>query len=265
MSAAYREQAPSPGLRDVVRCIWTFEDVAPDPEPQRIAPDGCAELIVHIETPYAETGGAPQPRVLFAGQITAPLTLSARGRTSVLAVRFEPHGARAFLGMSMAKATDRRIDLATLHGDTAAMFSVAVKAAPDRDTRIALAESYLVARMGHAPRIDALVRDGVERLARGETVDAGACCERARQRRFADQVGVSPRMLASIFRFRRVFDAIEQPGASGWVEAALTAGYFDQPQMARDFRRFLGCTASDWARRQTGLARALAASETYKC
>lgn len=67
-----------------------------------------------------------------------------------------------------------------------------------------------------------------------------------------------------MLRFRRVFDSIEGPGPPGWVEAALAAGYFDQPQMARDFRRFLGVSSRQWAAQRVGLAKALAASETYK-
>ena len=87
--------------------------------------------------------------------------------------------------------------------------------------------------------------------------------QRALQRRFKDRVGVPPRILRSIFRFRRVFDHAEGPDALGWLEAGLEAGYFDQPQLARDFRRFLGCTATEWARDQIGLARSLA-SQSYK-
>ncbi|HWQ87614.1 hypothetical protein, partial [Brevundimonas sp.] len=71
------------------------------------------------------------------------------------------------------------------------------------------------------------------------------------------------RMLRSILRFRRVFDHAEGPDALGWLEAGLEAGYFDQPQLARDFRRFLGCTATEWARDQVGLARRIA-SQSYK-
>jgi transcriptional regulator GlxA family with amidase domain len=71
--------------------------------------------------------------------------------------------------------------------------------------------------------------------------------ERQLQRRFKAHVGVSPRQLQSVLRFRRVFDAIERTGPPGWVEAALAAGYFDQRQMARDFRRYLGVSARQWA------------------
>jgi AraC-like DNA-binding protein len=65
-------------------------------------------------------------------------------------------------------------------------------------------------------------------------------------------------------RFRRVFDEIEKPGPRGWVEAALAAGYFDQPQMARDFRRYLGMSSRQWVQQRAGLAKALTAPETYK-
>ena len=116
-----------------------------------------------------------------------------------------------------------------------------------------------------AGRLDPRVRAEVEAATEARSVPPRAPTEqRALQRRFADRVGVSPRLLRSIVRFRRVFDHAADPArAEGWLGAGLEAGYFDQPQMARDFRRFLGCTATDWAREQHDLARAIA-SQSYK-
>ena len=37
------------------------------------------------------------------------------------------------------------------------------------------------------------------------------------------------------------------------LEAALGEGAFDKPGIARDFRRFLGCTAGEWARQRLGV------------
>lgn len=113
--------------------------------------------------------------------------------------------------------------------------------------------------------VDAAIGAEVEAIAADRPAAVRTPAEqRAVQRRFLDRVGVSPRALRSITRFRRVFDHVTtgDPDA-GWLEAGLEAGYFDQPQMARDFRRFLGCTATQWARDQVELARAIA-SETYK-
>jgi AraC-like DNA-binding protein len=259
-SPIYREFAPRAALVEFVHVIWTFS--APhDETPQPIAPDGRSELIVHCGNPYREHGVVEvQPRVLFAGQLTKPLTLVAHGDIAVVGVRFWPDGARAFLGRSVDAATDRRLDLAVLHGEAAVNLGQAVRAIKDLREAAELAEDYVETRLAGA-HIDAIVREAVTRLLAGQgTRTPAGVSERQFQRRFKAEVGVNPRTLQTILRFRRVFDAIEHPEISGWVEAALTAGYFDQPQMARDFRRFLGCTAREWAAQRAGLAQALTAS-----
>jgi AraC-like DNA-binding protein len=253
----YREFAPRAALRDFVHCVWTFEGPA-DETPQPIAPDGRPELIIHRRKPYLERGaGEAQPRVLFAGQLTMPLILVTRIEAAVIGVRFRPDGARAFLGSSIDTATDKRLDLEALHGEAAARLGRAVRASRSLREAAQAAEAYVAARLAGA-QVDPVVRKAVTALLAGEAAtvrpDVSA---RQLQRRFKAEVGVSPRMLQTILRFRRVFDVIAQPETSGWVEAALSAGYFDQPQMARDFRRFLGCTAREWATQKAGLARAL--------
>ena len=64
-------------------------------------------------------------------------------------------------------------------------------------------------------------------------------------------------MLASVIRFRRVFEALQAPDVANWTDAAQAAGYFDHPQMARDFRRFVGCAPSRYLASREGLAASL--------
>lgn len=260
----YREFAPRQALAPYVHCIWTFAGPADD-TPQPIAPDGRPELIVHAGAPYLErsaSGDAAQPRVLFAGQISEPLTLVAAGDVNVIGVRFHPYAARAFLGVDADVATNQRLDLRPLHSEAQTLDHNV--AGLDADAGLRLVQNYVETRMVGA-EIDADVKVAVEMMfAGGEAERPAHIAERQWQRRFKAEIGVSPRQLQTVLRFRRVFDAIEHPETSGWIEAALKAGYFDQPQMARDFRRFLGCTAREWAARADGLAKALAASETYK-
>ncbi|MCC4294093.1 AraC family transcriptional regulator [Brevundimonas aurantiaca] len=260
----YQEFAPPPALAPFVRVIWTY--AAPDPSPtiQRIAPDGCPELVFDLGAPYAEQGedGAfrLQPSALFAGQMTRPLAMKPTGPTELVSVRFEPDGARDFLGRPLSEATDRRLDMV----ERLAGFD------PPPDDPAGQAEAFVAWLTRQKQRgdwtIDPIVRAEIdEAAAERPAPPRSSGAQRALQRRFADRVGVSPRLLRSIFRFRRVFDHAAQPDgeAQSWLEAGLEAGYFDQPQMARDFRRFLGCTATEWAREQHALARAIA-SQTYK-
>jgi AraC-like DNA-binding protein len=258
--AAYEEFPPPPELSDVVRCLWRFRSDRAESEPQHIAPDGCAEAIIHLGAPYwevARAGAAEQPPILFAGQITQPLVLQARGAVDVLGVRFRPDGARAFHGSAMKFATNKRTDLRLLHGEPAVRLLDAARARGASSDAFKIVSAYVAdtikdARLHFHPEVRASVQELEEAGPLGiEWIGS----ERRSQRLFADWVGVPPRMLVAIFRFRRVFNAIER--GAGWVTAALDAGYFDQPQMVRDFRRFLDCTPRDWAIASTGLSKAL--------
>ncbi|EGF93452.1 fis family transcriptional regulator [Asticcacaulis biprosthecium C19] len=241
MAQAYLEYDPPQALKPFIRKIWTYvADM--DGEVQKIVPDGCAELIVHRGAPYEELtsqGWQVQPAVLFAGQLTRPLHLRATGHTDVLAVRFEPDGARDFTDRSMADMTDRRVAMADLPMDEEDLLE------------------FLVERAG-GWTIDVRVRDAIAGLADGAPV-AG---DRTLQRRFLDRVGVSRKALGSVLRFRSVFDRAlhGDNDAIAWLDAGLDAGYFDQPQLARDFQRYLGCSATQWARGQLALARNIAAA-----
>jgi hypothetical protein len=257
---AYAEYRPRASLRTFVHCVWTFS--APlDDVTQPIAPDGRPELIVHYREPYIEHNAGreiAQPQVLFAGQLTEPLRLKAQGETALLGVRFHPHSARAFLGFDASVATNRRLDLAAVHGERVMTLRSRVYERGNWKPCIEAAEDY-VEDVLRGSQLDADVDGAVGAIFAGASIEIPAeLSERQWQRRFKFEVGVSPRMLQAIVRFRRVFDAIEHPGSSGWLDAALAAGYFDQPQMARDFRRFLGCTAREWAAQKRGLATALA-------
>ena len=260
----YAEHEPPASLRPFVRTIWTYASPSPSGAVQRIAPDGCPELILDIRSPYEEEGPDGvfrlQPPALFAGQMTRPLALRPVGPIELVAVRFEPDGARDWLGMSAHLAVDKRLDMTTrLAGITAP--------AGDPEGQVAVMVALLEAeRLRSGWSIDPEVRAEIAAAqAEQPPLSRGPAEQRALQRRFRDRVGISPREFRSILRFRRVFDHLNDPEADAvsWLEAGLAAGYFDQPQMARDFQRYLGCTATAWARDQMELARSIA-SQTYK-
>lgn len=252
----YAEFAPPEAIAPYVHCLWVFEGQDPA-EPQRIAPDGRCELILHWRTPYLERtaeGWTPQPRALFAGQLTRPLHLMAQEPAGVVGVRFRTAGAGAFLQGPVGPLTDCRRGLADAPD---------LAAADDEDARLALAASYVAGRLApHA--LDDRIAAAAARIRASEgRVPLEALCAEARltpralQRRFLDEVGVPPRTLASIVRFRRLFEALQAPGVETWTDAAHAAGYFDHPQMSRDFSRFLGCPPREFLRAQRGLASSL--------
>jgi AraC-like DNA-binding protein len=64
--------------------------------------------------------------------------------------------------------------------------------------------------------------------------------------RFRADVGLAPKTIARLLRFRRVVDSGDL--SSRWTEVALDAGYFDQAHLIRDFRQFAGMTPVEFQR-----------------
>jgi AraC-like DNA-binding protein len=60
-------------------------------------------------------------------------------------------------------------------------------------------------------------------------------------------VGLSPKVYARMFRFRRVVDLVSggmRP--RDWAQLAMSCGYFDQAHFNREFRAFAGMTPSEY-------------------
>ena len=266
----YAEFAPQARLAPYVHCIWTYVSTAPGEAPERIVPDGRPELIVHVGEPFAEVDRRglehDQPRALFAGQVTRPLHLRGRGAAGVIGVRFKPAGARPFLGQSLRSATDLRVNIDTLWPGAGAMFANDMMNKATLPERVNLAQDFVAARIAaHENERDKLVESCVARIeaTRGavdlvDMIEDSGVGRRQLERRFGDAVGVGPSLLASIFRFRGVFDVIRHDTGRPWTDAALAAGYYDQSHFIREFRRFVGVSPTEFLREAAGLAEALA-------
>lgn len=251
-----------------MRCAWVFASES-SAAPERIVPDGRCELITHFGAPYAEVDADGklhvQPVMLFAGQVTRPLTLQCAGPAGVVGVRFHPDGARAFLGRSVRETTNHRIPIDNLLPESGEMLERDIAAAHDDATRAALACEFVgrrIARISHEDdvRVHACVRrieasSGTVTLE--ELLEEAGIGRRQLERRFSEAVGVGPALLASIIRFRGVFDVLERDGTRPWTEAALAAGYYDQSHFIREFRRFVGCAPSEFLRAGSELSAAL--------
>lgn len=261
MDNDYQEFAPSSQITNFVHRVWSFAGPGSD-DFQTIVPDGRPELIVHLGSPYFDVESREiQASVVFAGQLTRPLVLQSTGPVHILGVRFRPDGARHFLGSSLVEATDRRIDLLERHGSRPIELVEELRSAPDQSSWVQILESYVEQSIGTLSP-DSLVRHTVEGLTtESSTKPQKHVGDRQFQRRFRREVGISLRAFKAIRRFRSVFDRLVDESNETWAQRAFEAGYFDQPQLAREFSRYLGCTPREWLQKAGGLETAIAATK----
>src|SRR3954465_12066113 len=103
----YRQYAPSNLLGRYVECFWSLESSTDESGTQRrIAPDGRAEIILHLGEPpsmAARNTFTKQRTKFLAGQLTRPLVLSSTSSLSVVGIRLRPGAAASWLGAPMSE------------------------------------------------------------------------------------------------------------------------------------------------------------------
>jgi len=267
----YVEFLPKPEIAHFVKCVWNYAADSADAagRPERIVPDGNPELVIHYGHPFSEftaAGKQQQPRGFLMGQMTRPLALDpSQGMPGIVGVRFWPAGTRTMFGAAMSEFTDERLALDdVVPGATARLVDQIASAANARE-RCGILQDFVAgvaavnapfqdAGVGHwvGQILNASGRISISALARESDLS-----QRQLERRFRAQVGVPPRLYANVIRFRTVFDNLSGASKPDWVDLALSAGYFDQSHMTKDFHRFLGCSPSQFISELRGLSAVL--------
>jgi AraC-like DNA-binding protein len=251
----YRERRPPPALRPYVECVWAISGPASlrPRAPERVVPDGCPELIVHLGDPFARRIGgrwAVQPRAFLAGTLSRPWLLRAGRRVDTVGIRFRAGETTGVLPLSMAGARDRELRLAGIVGRACAGALVrSLRAARTESRRFAAAEEWVAGRLAAArlrrttsAAAVALIREGRGQSRIDEVARSLGWSRRRLERVFARDLGIRPKVYARIVRLNAVLATLDDAERPRAVDAALDAGYFDQAHLLRDFRSLAGRT-----------------------
>jgi AraC-like DNA-binding protein len=247
----YAELAPSPRLRPWVRCYWSFDSESPAPGPaEAISPDGSPELIFHLGAAFQRLDDAgrvtTQHRTVFVGQIERAMRVRPAGRAWIFAVRFRPAGAAAFVRGAARGLASLSTPLADVWGRPGDELAERVAATRDDAGRAALVEEALLRRLAPA-RSSELAASAADRIAAAQgcvridrLADGLGVGVRTLERAFDECVGISPKTLARIARFRHALGALAGPRRPEFAAVAHDCGYADQSHLVRDFREFAG-------------------------
>jgi AraC-like DNA-binding protein len=267
----YRELAPPPPLDELVHCFWFLRGEGEGP-PQTVVPDGRIEIVVHLAEPFAEVDASGAQRgqapVLVGGQLTGPIRLAPRGPADIVGIRFHTDGAHRVLPFPPGEIADGVAPLADLAPSLAA--SLAGVASREHDVHArAAAVSRVLGRAVHgdaAPGLAHAVHSlGSRRPPRSDALarELGMSV-RTLERRLRAEIGLSPRDLRRVLRFRRAFALLDGTPRGAWSRVAVTAGYFDQAHLIREFRELAGSAPSVFFRSDPELSRAFLGPESQR-
>lgn len=235
----YREHAPHPALRTHVRMLWELSGPCDDPSPQKLYPDGA--MSVWLNFGGAISGGREQIGTFGAallGEVRRPIDVASKGTLDLVGITFWPGHARAFLEASLPDVVGRLVADPPLTLRLRTVFDA------DPADRIARLQEALVTAVRPKRAPSEGVQYGLSLLER-ETPDIASLADtlglstRQLERRFSDELGASPKQMASLLRFRRALAAM-RVGQPDFAAIALQCGYADQAHLVREFARYAG-------------------------
>ncbi len=263
----YREFAPSLHLARYIQCYWVLED--PQPEPgnvETIVPDGCAEWIFQLGTPYQQissSGGLlHQPRTFVVGQLRAAMRVAPTGPISVFAIRFRPSGCSPWLRDAMHPLTDQCVEVGELSARPVLNeLETRLPEAMDASSRVKIADTVLLQQRDRVGPIDGLAEAAVQVIRRsggqmslGDLTRQLSTSRRTLDRSFAQSVGLTPKLFSRQVRFQRILDHLRSNPKPRWSQVAQAVGCYDQAHLVREFRSFTGTSPTQFLRSEHRLS-----------
>lgn len=238
-------------LAGVVERFWYFEGTLAHPR-ERVFPDGRPEIVVHFGCTYGRVEGERVDRfapACLSGLSLKPETIEApEGGCAALGIRLHAAGAFALLGRPLHDITGVTVDLADLLAGAANELAERCAAVEGAEARLRAAACWVAARVAGAPGADPAVAWAAGQIERqGGSVSIADLHDRTGWSKsrfttvFREQIGVTPKVLARLVRFRNAI-ALVRHASLPLAEVAHRAGYYDQPHFNAEFHAFAGLT-----------------------
>lgn len=251
---------PLPPLRSAIAALWYGEGHV-SYQRDRILPSLNAYLLINLGPPqYQVLPGPPERRlpfvdIWFSGLHQRPIDTEAPHGNALLGIALHPGGLRPWLGDGLQQTADRTLPLADLLGDGVLALRERLLDCRGLSERFALVQSWLLQRWQPQraldPAVSALLRQ-IQSSAGQLRIESSArelgLSRKHLSRRCQAQIGMSPKALARICRFRAALGWLQQQDRVPWAELAARCGYADQAHLIRDFRHFSGLAPSEFVR-----------------
>lgn len=224
-------------------------------------PSRHAHVIISLGEPI-EVLRMPDPRqpagrltALVTGLHDAPATVATGVSLEGIHVFVRPFGVRAVLGVPVAELALRVVDLADLRRPHSAEFMERLGDATTWPARFAVLDDEFT-RLLHPIDPDSAIVWAWRRLAVGHGRGSVAGLARAigwsrphLSSRFRDELGVTPKTAARVFRFGRACRLIKATRPR-LAEVAAHCGYSDQAHMTREWQALAGRSPREWIARE---------------
>ena len=262
---------PQKQLAPYVDSIWIFESSAGVPmiDSRIIVPDGQAKILVPYKNSLSvDIDGSPtrtkEHEIFLTGIQTNPRTIcSPTTDTGTIGIELTPKGLYHFFKLSLHEITDRIYSFEHLFGNWGARLQNRLGDIDNPAAKIVFLQNALTDLLDRNSKNYALLDHTIDLITQShgmirirELAAQAGYSKRYLDMLFKERVGLSPKSLASIFRFQFFYQSWAQEDASAFSIDGLYSYYYDQAHFIKEFRRFTGYTPQKYAALATEFSRA---------
>lgn len=246
---------PRPELLPYIESFWVLESLSglSASAASIAAPNGCSKLIIPYENSIVSVAdGRTQTShahcMYFVGnRDSATLISSSAQKTGFIAVEFRPDGAFPIFGVPMSETSNQLWETDCVFGQWSRDVQATLNDLERLDRKVAYIQDRLILLLRKNRRDTALVgycvgalRSADGRISIQELQQRTGYTRRYLDKLFRQHVGLSPKVLAEIFRFQRFYRKWADGLSFDLYKAELYDHYYDQAHFTREFRKMTG-------------------------
>jgi AraC-like DNA-binding protein len=260
MTYSYIRHIPSPPLDKHIDYFYYLDGSKPYPY-EKILPTGWLDLEINFGGPIQVYDASETTAVAtcvdswLAGVWSTYGTVEWPLNIQLFGIHFKPGGAYPFLKFPLSELHNQIVSADVILGSYATELCERLYAAPTTAARFALLERLLLARLGEVPHGLNAVRYGVREIVRHHGAlsiqtlsDYIGISQNHLLTQFKRMVGISPKALAQLYRFKHVLHSINTTESVDWARIIDQTHYYDQSHFSNDFRTFTGHSPTDYLR-----------------
>ncbi len=249
----YQTFTPQLDLEALISCYWTLKIPAdPAAEKQCIVPDGTIEMAFILGDDIQRFTNTKdfilQPRAMVLGPTVDPFYIQPTGRVDTFAIRFYPYGFANFTNVALKSLANKETPLEQIFDKTkAGVLEQNIIQASSTAQRISIVENFLLEILKEQATIDTIVKSTVELLISSKggrpihtILKDVAGNRRQLERKFAQQIGLSPKQLSKVIRLQTALKLLLTPTPDSLTNIAYASDYYDQSHFIKDFKEFTG-------------------------
>ncbi|MCI4443375.1 MAG: AraC family transcriptional regulator [Lentimicrobium sp.] len=190
-----------------------------------------------------------RPIVTIFGQPNSRQNLFTTNEYLMIHTRFQPGGLFKLLRIPMTELVHQNFDAELILGQEIKEVQAQLTDCINYDDMIVLLNNYFTKKFRQIKRdsqpidkIGQIILENPQEFNLERTAKEACLSHRQFEKRFVQQIGITPKYYARICRFYQAYELKENHPNLDWLSVAVQTGYNDYQHLVKDFKQFAGTT-----------------------